>query len=204
MFPDGLAPISVLQRRLALASPAIAAAYKGSAPTVLPLSEQELAQARRSATSPATAVGLPPQPPVPVDTATTSLAICASITSSNAATTVGTEPTPARAVPAGTRIKVDGLGVPIADAADLVPGQGAVVRAQATSGDTTGTVYVITDLGVRYPVAGPEVLTDLGLSGATATPLPVGWINLFALGPTLDEKAAARSLSPGIQASPSQ
>jgi type VII secretion protein EccB len=204
MFPDGLAPISVLQRRLALASLVIAAAYKGAAPTVLPLSEQELAQAPRSATSPATAVGLPPQPPVPVDTATTGVAICASLTSAVGATMVATVPTPARAVPAGTGIKVDGLGVPIADAAALAPGQGAVVRAQSAPGDTTGTVYLVTDLGVRYPVSGKDVLSDLGLAGVTPAPLPVGWINLFPLGPTLDEQAAARSLSPGIQTSPSK
>jgi type VII secretion protein EccB len=197
MLPDGLAPISALQRHLLLASPAIAASYKGAAATVLPLSDAELAQAPRSATSPATTPGLPTQPPALVDAATTSVAICASLPGGNAAATISTTPTPARTVPSGTGIKVDGLGVPIADAAALTAGQGAVVRAEAPPGANTGTVYLVSDLGIRFPVAGKDVLSDLGLGGATPTPLPSGWINLFPLGPTLDEKAAAQMLLPG-------
>ncbi|GIH18843.1 type VII secretion protein EccB [Rugosimonospora africana] len=191
MLGDGLAPISALQLTLLLSSPASAAAYPDGRVTALPLTQQDLTATPRSATSPATTSQLPAQPPRLVDTGTTAVAVCASVTDANQPPAVSTVPTPVQTLTGVPPVAVDGLGTPVADGFAIPPGHGAVVRALPAQGVTTGTVYLITDLGVKFPVAGTGVLGDLGLKDVSPVPVPVGMLALFPTGPTLAEDAAA-------------
>jgi hypothetical protein len=52
-------------------------------------------------------------------------------------------------------------------------------------------VYLVTDTGVRYPVAGPKALEQLGLSGLSIAQLPRAVVDLLPEGPLLDPAAAA-------------
>lgn len=67
----------------------------------------------------------------------------------------------------------------------LAPGTGALVTAG-------GGLYLITDVGVRYPLAGTDAAKALGYGGATPVALPAATLALFPLGPALDPRAAAQ------------
>lgn len=79
-----------------------------------------------------------------------------------------------------------------ADAVYLPPGQGLVIG-QATDGVTpnTGNLFLVTDQGIKYPVASLEALGALGL-GRTIAPAPAELVALLPLGPTLDRAPARR------------
>jgi type VII secretion protein EccB len=85
-----------------------------------------------------------------------------------------------------------------AGAADHVwvqPGRGAVVEAVPAPGASGGAISVVTDLGRRHPVAGPDLLGRLGYGGVTPARLPAGLVSLVPAGQALDPEAA---LAPAV------
>ena len=193
MYPDGLAPITPLQMKLLLGDPASQQAYPNDQVRGLTVTEQQIVQ-HKSAQNPVNASKLPPQPPNLVDTGTTSVKVCATLTKSDDAPAIATVPVTAESVTGTAAPMVDALGNPVADAFDLVPGHGAVVREQAAPGVTTGTTYLIVEPGVKFPLDGDKVLADLGLGAVTAQPLTSGMLRLFPTGPALSEQSAAQTI----------
>ncbi|MFS8480257.1 MAG: type VII secretion protein EccB, partial [Micromonosporaceae bacterium] len=99
-------------------------------------------------------------------------------------------PVPAADVPrtgSGT-----GGGAVLADRVAVPPGGGAVVEAMASPRAGAGTFSVVTDLGLRYEVPGPDVLAMLGFGEVAPLRLPTGLVALLPAGRALDP-AAARS-----------
>jgi hypothetical protein len=76
-----------------------------------------------------------------------------------------------------------------ADRVVVEPGRGAVVSAQP-SADAPGTLSVVSELGIRYPVPGEDVLATLGYQGVSPVRLPSGLVALLPVGPALDPVAA--------------
>jgi hypothetical protein len=77
----------------------------------------------------------------------------------------------------------------------LVPrGGGALVEAAAspTAPPGSGTVSLVTDAGVRYPLASADLLGPLGYGGVAPVRVPAGLVALLPDGPALDPVAAAR------------
>ena len=78
----------------------------------------------------------------------------------------------------------------------VVPaGHGVLVEALASPGAPNGTVSLVTDLGVRYPVPSADVPAMLGYGGVAPVRLPSSVVALLPEGPALDP-AAARSPAP--------
>ncbi len=81
-----------------------------------------------------------------------------------------------------------------ADQVTLAEGHGALAQALPGADSTaTGTVYLITDQGIRYPLKdGGDVkaLPALGYEGAKPVGVPASLLSLVPLGPTLDPVAA--------------
>jgi ESX secretion system ATPase EccB len=101
--------------------------------------------------------------------------------------------------PGVTRIQ---RGVQSVDRVVVEGGHGALVRELPAPGamDAGTTVYLITDRGVRYPVAdSADVLASLGYSGVTPVPVFSALLALIPSGPMLDPKAA---LNPGQTPTP--
>jgi type VII secretion protein EccB len=93
-----------------------------------------------------------------------------------------------------------GTDATLAQQVSLEPGRGALVQTLPGAGAApTGTVYLITDQGVRYPLRDSnEVKAQqaLGYGGSTPTGVPATLLALVPQGPTLDP-AAARSFVTG-------
>jgi type VII secretion protein EccB len=103
-------------------------------------------------------------------------------------------------LPAGSAI-AGGASVPGAVRADVVSvprGAGAVVVAAAspTAPAGTGAVFVVTDTGRRYPLAGRDLLGKLGYGDVTPQQVPAQLIAVLPEGPSLDP-ARARQSGPG-------
>lgn len=76
------------------------------------------------------------------------------------------------------------------DRVQLSPSTGALVRAESPDGAELGTVYVITDQGVKYPLAGPAAIAALGYDGIVPDVLPRPLLDIIPTGPSLDPVAA--------------
>jgi type VII secretion protein EccB len=184
--PDGLLPLTRLRAALQLADPATGAAYPGQGVQPLPLSTAAAAQARRSGVILPT--GLPQVPPVLVDTSAPGTGLCLSISdTSGQPVLTAVSGTVAQA---STGVHVDRSGSAVADAVEIPSGRGALVRAVPGADASVGTIYLVTDRGLAYPVAGAAELTDLGLGSTTPTPVPAAFVRIIPAGPTLAEATA--------------
>jgi type VII secretion protein EccB len=83
------------------------------------------------------------------------------------------------------------LGATLPPAGVVVPGgAGALVRE-----DPGGTVYLVTDTGLRHPIAGEEALKALGLGATRPQSVPSALLALVPAGPVLDKESAAKPVS---------
>ncbi|TDP95058.1 type VII secretion protein EccB [Labedaea rhizosphaerae] len=179
--PDGLAVVTETEARLALGAAHAGAAYPGRVPEPLPVAAADVAAAPRSA---AKSTGYPRFHPVTV-TVDQSSVVC----------TTGTEVTVGHGTLALASPPI--LTDPKAKAATEVSvpgGMGAVVESQPTPGAASGTVYVITDTGKKYPVVDEKALAALGYGGAPKVGVSPDVLALFPTGVTLDPNAAARTV----------
>ncbi|CAN3979134.1 type VII secretion protein EccB [Kitasatospora purpeofusca] len=72
-----------------------------------------------------------------------------------------------------------------ADRIAVRPGGGALVRAVSGAG-FGGTLYLVTDTGVKYPLASSAVAERLGYAKAAPTAVPGRVLSLLPTGPSLD------------------
>ena len=68
------------------------------------------------------------------------------------------------------------------------------VRAAQPDGSATGTIYLVTDQGMKFPIADDDALAALGYGGVTPDVLPRTLLDVIPTGPSLDP-AAARSVA---------
>lgn len=186
---DGLSPTSATDAALLLADPAVAAAYPGKTPAAVPVKPGDVSRAPMSSTRSVTE-GYPPSPPSPLDAlANADRVLCTRLTFSAAQ---GAEArlvtTPAFAVPVAARDQPAVVGA--ADRVSVPPSGGALVTAQAAPGVSAGALYLITDLGMKFPVPKADVAGSLGYGGVRPTSVPTTVLNLIPTGPVLDPAVA--------------
>jgi type VII secretion protein EccB len=171
---DGLAVVTETEARLVLGAPGNAAAYPGARPAAVPVAPADVAAAPRST---AVSRGYPRVLPGAVAIGPHAT-VCAD----------GKRITVRDGLPAGA--KPITMSAPGAANEVYVPGgHGAVVAEQPS-----GTVYVITDTGMKYPVSGGEARAALGYGGVRPHGVPATVLALFPTGATLDQAQARRTL----------
>jgi len=176
MTRNGLAPITALQADLLLADPRLAQAHAGDDPTPLPITQAQVAGATM-APLPSGAAGERAPEVAPTLTAFPA----------------GSQQLCVRYVDQQAPDLVIGPAEPLTTAGlvQLPTGSGALVAARPNPTTPGTTVYLVTDTGVRYPVAGQRALEQLGLSGVSVAQLPAQLVELLPTGPLLDPVAAA-------------
>ncbi|MEY9863589.1 type VII secretion protein EccB [Catenulispora sp. GAS73] len=181
--PDGLQPITALQKDILLAQ------YPGE-PSAAALSD--IAGLPRSQTpGPTTTATDMPQSPPTLGTPAPADPICAQWRDAHTPPTLAFASLPtsaAAAVPTGP----SGIGTGIADRILVPSGHVAVVRALPSPDAASGAYYVITDIGVRYFVPSDTVLRTLGYDPASAVDVPASLLTLIPSGPALDPTAAVQ------------
>lgn len=83
-----------------------------------------------------------------------------------------------------------GAGVALADAVLVPAGRVATVRVLASPTAVSGQYFLVTDLGIKYPVPNPNALAMLGYSAEQAVDVPATLVSRIPTGPTLDPEAA--------------
>jgi type VII secretion protein EccB len=187
---DVLRPISPLQYDIQRAFQPTTKAYGGRQPVALTLGPAAAGQAEQTSAEPVTAGRLPAERPdflAPRDPGST---LCATF---DAGATVprltvdaGLPPRDAMQVSAARTA----AGLPLADRIVVPPGRAALVEVMSAPEAPVGTIGLVTDLGVMYPLAGPGVLAILGYSGVQPVRMPVALVARLPTGPGLDPAAA--------------
>jgi type VII secretion protein EccB len=183
---SGLVPVTETEAALILGNPANRAAYRSGPPRAIPVSTVDVAGAR----APDRPV-YPARVPRPAPGLGARTAVCATSDGGERATVLVADgvrlPGGARPVPANRRGDARA-----ADEVFVPPAAGAVVREQQSPGADTGTVYLLTDTGVRYPIGGPDALRALGYGNVRPVPVASTWLALFPVGVALDSASAQR------------
>ncbi|MEN3309479.1 MAG: hypothetical protein V7603_5681 [Micromonosporaceae bacterium] len=182
VLADGLAPISQVQADLLLSDPVqVAKLGQGRAD---PMSQGDFSRVP-AASLPAAAAGLPDATPRLVHPSLVDGGVCARFDSTRGAARITVDvplPAAAEAVPTAGGGAADRILVP--------PGQGAVVEAVAAPDAPGGSVNVLTDLGLRYPVPTVDILAILGYATVQPVRVPAGLVALVPAGRVLDPAAA--------------
>jgi len=139
-----------------------------------------------------------PQPPGTVELANgailcTRYDVDATGTHSTEIVTLMQPPAGLAAAPASPK---GGSALPQADRVIVNGGTGALIRAVPAPGVTTGTIYLITDQGIRYPIASTVELEALGYGTVSPVPIPTDLLDVLFIGPALSAEAATHPLNP--------
>jgi type VII secretion protein EccB len=194
---DKLEPITEVQADLLLTAEATREAYPGESPDAKELTTAD-ARSAPKADPPATGPEQPPaRRPQLADVTDGSTAVCASFDGPKAAAEILIDATADGAVEAIATGQQTTAGTALADRIKVEPGWGAVVEAMQSPDATSGTFYVVTDLGRRYALASPDILELLGYPPDKVTRLPASLVARIPEGPSLDPAAAARPVAEG-------
>jgi type VII secretion protein EccB len=180
VFSDGLAPITELQKDIAVSQGAgKLAAVSVPDTNAIPRSKR----LRRD-----DPIALPPKPPALEPLGAVSEQICASFTGAGTAPAV----TLGGAILAGTPTRSRTLtGAVLADQILVPAGHAELIRVATGPSAVSGGYFLITDLGIRYAIATDDVLAMLGLTPALAMTVPDSLVRLIPDGPALDPADAA-------------
>jgi type VII secretion protein EccB len=100
--------------------------------------------------------------------------------------TVHTDAIPMAAHQAGTT----------ADRVSIDAGGGVLAREQSTPDAAMSAIYLITETGMKYPLANADVVTGLGYAVENAVAVPGELLGLLPAGPLLSAEAALKAQSP--------
>jgi len=182
MTQDGLATLTPLQAQLLLGDPRLAAAYGGGSPSPLPISQAQVTE-MTVVPLPDLGVGAAPPPKAPELT---------NLPPGEGQLCIRYADQQVPQIAAGP---ADPAPIPAAGLVQLPTGSGALVAARLNPDTPETTVYLVTDTGTRFPVAGQGALEQLGLAGVSVAQLPATLVGLLPAGALLDQAAAAMPAS---------
>lgn len=179
---DGLRPLTETEAALALGDPATRASYPDGLPVARLLSAAAMTAAKKAPASAESAL-FPPKPPA-VDGKTMPCVgvTLGSGTSVAAAVLVETSRLEGRLVPEAPGVTRDSRA---ADRIGALPGSGALVRPSPTGAALGTSFFLVTEAGVKYPVATADTVTALGYDPAAANGVPPALLALLPTGPVL-------------------
>ncbi|MGP3925593.1 type VII secretion protein EccB [Streptomyces sp. 8N616] len=191
LLEDGLTRVSATVAFLVLGDPASREAYPDGRAAALPLSAADKNAAPRSAAGLDVPSGYPDELPKVVSAAG-GRAPCVryEVGAHSTAELVVLDKAPEARTP--VRGAGGDRGRAVADKVGMPPGGGLLARALPAPGADHGTLFVVTDLGVKYPVPDREVADALGLGGVQPVHVPSTVLAFLPTGPALDPAEAGR------------
>jgi len=192
---DGLTRVGDTVAALILADPASATAYPGG--PVRPIAVTPDVVASVGFGDPGTlALGYPPAPPRPRAGGRGELPCTRFTLGAGGETSAATTVAPAAAVPAGADLtapvagRQSGAGGATVDEAVIPAGGGVLARNVARPAAAPGTLYLIGEFGVKFPIADADSLAALGYQGVAPVDVPSELLALLPTGPALSRQAA--------------
>lgn len=188
---DRLLPISPLQADIQLAAPGAATAYGTGHPVRVPLSLREAAAATVAADLPAVA-GDPPRTPPRFAAGDAATTVCLGFDPGTPVPAMVLDPAMPQTDPMTGTAGRTSDGARLADRILVPPGWVAVVESMPSPDAPAGTLMLVTDMGIAYPVADPRVLETLGYPGARPVRMPASVIARIPMASGLSHQAALR------------
>lgn len=194
---DGVVPISRTSAALLLAAPSTKAAYGEAAVEPIAAGPAALSGVPSSSGEPDLFGGLPPEPPEIVSPAPEAIA-CTNFSPAEK----GEMRVVAGLLPA---VVVNAKAMPVAahtagstaDRVSIPAGSGVLAREQPAPGAAPGATYLITETGLKHPLANSDAVTALGYSEQSAVPVSAELLALLPSGPLLSVDGALRTQAPG-------
>ncbi|HZN76645.1 MAG TPA: type VII secretion protein EccB [Micromonosporaceae bacterium] len=190
---DQLRPLTEVEKEIVLRDPATGAAYDG-VPEARPWSGNAPGVTRAPA-PPASPDRWPDRRPEAAKLDRADAAICATHGDARGVGTIVVDASPSLGPAVPTPRRTSG-GIPLVDATIVEPGRGAIVEAMPSPDATSGTLVIVTDLGIRYAVPSLDVLRALGYATVEPVRLPANLVARLPEGPALDPAVAAQPIQP--------
>nr|MDT0661541.1 type VII secretion protein EccB [Micromonospora sp. DSM 115978] len=183
---DGLAPITGVEAELVLNNRANRAAYPAGPPAAVEVAAADVAAAGMTGAD-RPADGFPAVVPRLVSPPADQPALCA----------VRAETITVR-ISAGPPVAPGGRAVPVAAARDgrtadyvhVPPGTGVLVSERQSPTAESGTTYLVTDQGLRFPLGGADDVAALGYADQPPVPVAAALLALLPAGTRLDAESA--------------
>ena len=182
VFDDGVAAITDLQRFIIGATSRVK-------PINVTLAEINAA-ARSTRLAPRSGLQQPPTTVPPLAQPERGETVCLLTSAASSPSTVWVGGTVAGLDGATPTISTSASGAALADRVLVPAGRVAVVRAMGAPDAPSGTYFIVTDLGIKYPVSAEPVLAMLGYPPTEAVDVPATLMARIPTGPTLDPAAA--------------
>jgi type VII secretion protein EccB len=186
---DGVAPLSRTTAALLLAASFTRDAYEGSAVTPIEVGPGALSGVPQSTSGPDLVGGLPEVPPGIADTGKDAAACVAFQPLGKGELKVYTGLLPATVHKEAAPVAAHEAGV-TADRVLMPAGGGVLVRDQSTPELALNAVYLVTETGMKYPLANADVARALGFSVDSAVAMSGELLGLLPTGPLLSVEGA--------------
>lgn len=191
---DGLAPLTATELALLLGDPRTREkAYGGATPKALPLSSQALAGNTADRSDPLAGPGAFPRTPPKAVSVPEDRTPCVFVTPAGDGTRVGLSLSATRELgPLAQHASgVSSAACLPVDRVTVEPGRGALVRALgAAGGEVGGTVYLVTETGVKYRLSTKGAVRALGYQDVPRKQIPALMLAMLPSGPDLYPEAA--------------
>jgi type VII secretion protein EccB len=189
---DGLAPLSPTVAALLLAAPFTRDAYAGAAVTPIEVGPGALSEAPSSEDGPDLVGGLPQMPPEVVVPGQDDAACVAFFPVGKGEMRVVTGFVPAAVHKEAMPVARHDAGA-TADRVLFPAGGGVLVREQQSPEAALNAVYLVTETGMKYPLADSGVVEALGYSEQSAVAMSGEMLALLPSGPVLSVEGALRA-----------
>jgi type VII secretion protein EccB len=183
---DGLADITEAQADLLAFDPDTPASPTGEG-TLLQPAEYDTATRSKNGLTAAPPFAKPPGIREPI------AQVCVSIPDASGVSDVWLDPKVPDSRAATVTASRTTIGGVLADRIVVAPGHGALVEALASPGAANGTLSLVADLGIRYPLASRDLVSKLGYEGVAPLRMPAELVALLPVGPALDPAAAQQN-----------
>ena len=190
LLSDGLLAVSDLEAALLLGSPDAAESYPGEAVRVISAATADVAAVAVSTTTQiedAWPIAIPTLSTLD-DDATACVAVAPDEAGSAAtrALRIVAEPTSAVRVPS-----LSGEDNDLAAQQVQIPaGVGVLAQAEPNAGAGIGTLFLVTEVGVKHPFADVEAVASVGFADVSPLVMPAEILDFLPTGPSLDSAAA--------------
>jgi type VII secretion protein EccB len=189
---DGLSPLTPVAAALLLSDARTAGAYRGGPVGFVGLDPAALAAAPRSGEV-SINPNLPAKAPKPAELSAGEVP-CIQL-SLDAKTGLGVQVGLGAAPASGSSAVATAAGDRmLADQVVVQPGAGLLMRDLPAPGVADGTLYLLVDTGVRYPIPSQDAAKALGYDQVAPTPVPAVLLGLVPAGRPLDPQAARATL----------
>jgi len=186
---DGVASLSRTGAALLLAAPSTQQAYPNRAVQPIQVGPAGLSGVATSA-GVDLAGGLPPVPPEVITPPPNSLPCLRFGPAANGELNVTAEVLPLADVNAVAVAVAPHTAGTVVDRVAIPVGSGVLARDLPAPGATPGAAYLITEVGMKYPLASADVLAALGYSESSVVRVPAELLALLPTGPLLSTAGA--------------